>query len=248
MPKFDMGAAWEDSMLLLRSHSALTGAIAAVFLFLPTLAVSWFGPVPIEPAAGSSFDQVMATMRANVIQAVPYQLFVAIVSGIGGIGILRLWLSRSGISVGEALVFALTMVPTVIVIQLLSGLIVGVGFVLLIVPGLYLWARLAIVAPVVADQSERNPLAAIRQGWTLTKGNGWRIFLFMFLVTLVILVIAVILAGVTAAVLGTGEGIARMLTGLVEGAVAAISGMVTLAIAAATYRQLAVRAASDIFS
>src|SRR5690606_38025781 len=121
MPKFDMGAAWEDSMLLLRSHSALTGAIAAVFLFLPTLAVSWFGPVPIEPAAGASFDQVMATMRANVIQAVPYQLFVAIVSGIGGIGILRLWLSRSGISVGEALVFALTMVPTVIVIQLLCG-------------------------------------------------------------------------------------------------------------------------------
>jgi len=119
MPKFDMGAAWEDSMLLLRSHSALTGAIAAVFLFLPTLAVSWFGPVPIEPAAGASFDQVMATMRANVIQAVPYQLFVAIVSGIGGIGILRLWLSRSGISVGEALVFALTMVPTVIVILLM---------------------------------------------------------------------------------------------------------------------------------
>jgi hypothetical protein len=52
MPKFDMGAAWEDSMVLLRSHGALTWAIAAVFLFLPTLAVSWFGPTPIQPATG----------------------------------------------------------------------------------------------------------------------------------------------------------------------------------------------------
>lgn len=247
MPKFDMGAAWEDSMVLLRSHSALTWAIAAVFLFLPTLAVSWFGPTPIEPATGATFEQIITAMRANMMQALPYQLLVAVVAAIGGIGILRLWLSRSGVSVGEALTFALTMVPTVVAIQIVTGLVVGVGFVLLIVPGLYLWGRLAIVAPVVADRAERNPITAIQEGWALTKDNGWRIFLFLFLVTLVIMIIAGILGGIVAAAFGTGEGIGRIVTGLVAGGVAAVSGMVTLAIAAATYRQLAIRISGDVF-
>lgn len=247
MPKFDMGAAWEDSMLLLRSHSALTWAIAAVFLFLPTLAVSWFGPAPIQPATGATFEQIIAAMRANMMQAIPYQLLVALISAIGGIGILRLWLSRSGISVGEALTFALTMVPTMIAIQLMMVLIFGIGFVLLIVPGLYLWGRLAIVAPVVADRAQRNPFTAIQEGWGLTKGNGWRIFLFLFLVTLVIMVIALILGGIVAAIFGSGEGVGHILTGLVAGGVAAVSGMVTLAISAATYRQLAMRHSGDVF-
>ena len=55
MPKFDMGAAWDDSLNLMKSHSALTGTIAAFFLFLPTLAVAWFGPQAVEPAAGADF-------------------------------------------------------------------------------------------------------------------------------------------------------------------------------------------------
>lgn len=247
MPKFDMGAAWEDSLVLLRSHSALTGAIAAVFLFLPTLAVSWFGPTPIQPPAGAAFEQVMATMRANMVQAFPYQLFIAVISAIGGIGILRLWLSRSSTSVGEALLFAMAMVPTVIVIQLATGLMLAIGFLLLIVPGVYLWGRLAIIAPVVADQGVRNPLAAIREGWTMTKGNGWRIALFLFLVTLVIAIITLV-AGIIVTAVGTDEGIGFILAGLIKGVAAAFSGMVTLAITAATYRQLALRAASDIFS
>ena len=51
MAKFDMGAAWDDAIQLLKAHRPLTGTIAAVFLFLPALAVAWFGPAPIEPPA-----------------------------------------------------------------------------------------------------------------------------------------------------------------------------------------------------
>ena len=60
MAKFDMGAAWEDSVALLKSHTTLTGTIAAVFLFLPALAVAWFGPAPIEPPPGATLEQAQA--------------------------------------------------------------------------------------------------------------------------------------------------------------------------------------------
>jgi hypothetical protein len=66
-------------------------------------------------------------------------------------------------------------------------------------------------------------------------------------VTLVIVILAGILGGIAAALFGAGEGIGHILTGLVAGGVAAVSGMVTLAIAAATYRQLAIRHSDDVF-
>jgi hypothetical protein len=272
MPKFDMGAAWDDSVVLLKSHSALTLTIAAVFFFLPTLAVSWFGPVPIEPAANATFEQVMATFQESARQAVPYQLLTAVITAIGGVGIMRLWLSRTGISVGDALVFALKMTPTMIAIQLIFGFGVGVIAVALFLPGfaagggavgvlllfiaallflgvcLYLWGRLAVVSPVLVDRGLVNPFGAVGEGWRLTKDNGWRIALFMFLVTLVVLIIAVMLGGLVAAVVGTGDGIGRMLTGLVEGAVAAVGGLVSAAISAAAYRQLAIRGSQDTFA
>lgn len=266
-----MGAAWDDSVLLLKSHNALTATIAAVFLFLPTLAVSWFGPVPIEPADTATFDQVMTAARESAMQAAPYQVLISIVAAIGGVGILRLWLSRAGTSVGDALVFALKMIPTMIAVQLLLGVGVGFAAVLLIMPGiaagggaigvlllligvllfialcLYLWGRLAVVSPVLVDRTLYNPLTAIQESWRLTKDNGWRICLFLFLVTLVVVIVAVLLGGVVAAVVGTGDGVGRMLTGLVEGGVAAIGGLVSAAIVAATYRQLASGDPDNIF-
>lgn len=246
MTKFDMGAAWDDSVALLKSHGALTGTIAAVFLFLPALAVAWFGPAPIEPPAGADFPQIVAAMQANFRQLLPYQLLVGLASILGTVAILRLWLSRTGTSVAEALTFAAMLFPTMIVAQILSGIMLGIGIILLVVPGLYLVGRLALVAPVIADRGIYNPIEAIRTSWDLTRGNGWAVFFFLFLVTVVFLIIALILGGVVG-VIGGGDGIGRMIGGLVEAGVSAVGSLVSIAIAAAAYRQLAVRTAPDVF-
>ena len=248
MAKFDMGAAWDDAVVLLRSHLPLTGTIAAVFLFLPTLFVSWLGPVTPEPPAGATVEQIVALFQTSMREMLPYQLAVAIVSAVGGIAILRLWLARTGTSVGDALGFAAMLVPTMIVVQILLGLALGIGFLLLIVPGLYLWGRLALVSPAIADSGIRNPIAALQESWQLTRGNGWRLFLFLFLVTIVIFIVAMILGGILVAVAGAaGDGVGRLLTGLVEGGVTGAGGLVSLAVTAAAYRQLAIRGAQETF-
>lgn len=271
MPKFDMGAAWDDSMVLLKSHSALTGTIVAVFFFLPRLAVSWFGPVPIEPADDATFAEVVAAMSAGMRQILPYELLVSMIGAIGGVGILRLWLSRIGISVGEALVFAIKMIPTIIAVQiiLMLGMLVigGLGILpgmkaggvigsLLLVIGLfaflgltiYLWGRLALISPAIADRSIYNPLAAIGDSWKLTKGNGWRVALFLILVMLVIRIAFGLLVLVVGAVAGTGEGAGQLIIGVAEGIAEAATGVVGVALTAAAYRQLAIHSGKDIFS
>ncbi len=247
MVKFDMGAAWDDTLQLLKSHSALVGTIAGVFLFLPALAVAWFGPVPIEPPAGADFNQVMETFRESFRQAIPGQILVALCTLIGTAGILRLWLSRTGTSVGEALTFGLMFFPTMLAIQILCGFAMGLGFILLIIPGLYLLGRLALVAPSVADRSLYNPFEAIRTSWDLTRGNGWAIFFFLFLVAIVIIIAALIVGGVVSVIAGTEPGFGRMLGGFIEAVFGAIGSLVSIAVSAAAYRQLALRSSSDVF-
>lgn len=247
MVKFDMGAAWDDSVALLKSHAALTGAIAAVFLFLPSLVVAWFGPTPIEPADGANLAQVLAALQENGRQVLPYQLGVALFALIGTIGILRLWLSRSGTSVGEALTFAAMLFPTMVAVQFLTGVMLALGFLLLIVPGLYLVGRLALVSAVVADRGIYNPIEAIRTSWALTRNNGWAIFFFLFLVTIVVVIAALIVGGVAGIVAGGEAGFGRMLGGLIEAAFGAVGSLVSIAISAAAYRQLTIGSTSDVF-
>jgi hypothetical protein len=74
---------------------------------------------------------------------------------------------------------------------LLSSLIVGVGTLLLIIPGVIFYIRYAFVtqAIVVEDQTGTGSLT---RSWELAKGNFWRIFGSLLL--------AIILAGIVSAV------------------------------------------------
>src|SRR3546814_15702229 len=74
----------------------------------------------------------MLATREDLEHAIPYQILVGLISAIGGVGILRLWLSRSVVSVGEALPFALMMAPTMIAIQILLGLMIAAGALILL--------------------------------------------------------------------------------------------------------------------
>lgn len=239
MPKFDMSAAWEDCLQLMRAHSALTLAIAAVFLFLPTLAFAWFGPIPAEPPKGADLEQIMTLVRENFRQELPGRVVAALVGLVGSVAILRLWLARGSTSVGEALTLALTLFPTMLAAQLLASIALFGGLVLLILPGLYLAGRLALVSPVIADRGTRNPFEALRTSWDLTRNNGWAIFFFILLVTIVIAIAGVIVGSIVMAVVGNGEGVARIVNGFVEAGFSAIASFASLAIAAAAYRQLA---------
>lgn len=247
MTKFDMGAAWDDTLLLLKSHTGLIVAIAGVFFFLPALAFAWFGPVPVEPPAGADFNQLMASFRESARQMIPGQVVVALSTMVGTVAILRLWLARTGVSVGEALTFGLMLFPTMLAVQILTGIAIGIGVVLLIVPGLYLVGRLALVAPAIADRAIYNPIEAIRTSWDLTRDNGWAVFFFLLLVALVIFIVALIIGGVLAVVAGSGPGFGHMAGGFVEAAFGAISSLFSVAVAAAAYRQLALRTASGVF-
>lgn len=58
----------------------------------------------------------------------------------------------------------------------LMALIIGVGFILLIIPGIYLACKLAFIPYLVVDK-KMDGAEAIGASWKMTKGFGWEVFL-----------------------------------------------------------------------
>jgi len=63
----------------------------------------------------------------------------------------------------------------VVIANILVGVIVGIGFALLIVPGIIFACRLAFVSYLVMDQ-KMEAIEAVKKSWEMTRGYSWTIF------------------------------------------------------------------------
>ena len=68
----------------------------------------------------------------------------------------------------------------VVIANIVVGVIVGLGIVMLIVPGIIFACRLAFVPYLVVDR-EMDVMDALRVSWDMTRGYGWQIFFMGFL-------------------------------------------------------------------
>ena len=67
-----------------------------------------------------------------------------------------------------------------VIANIVVGVIVGLGIVMLIVPGIIFACRLAFVPYLVVDK-EMDVMDALRVSWDMTRGYGWQIFFMGFL-------------------------------------------------------------------
>jgi hypothetical protein len=67
-------------------------------------------------------------------------------------------------------------------VSLLTGIGVGLGLFLLVVPGLILFTRWSLAVPAVMLEG-RSPRDAMRRSAELVKGHGWRVFAIFLTVT-----------------------------------------------------------------
>jgi hypothetical protein len=86
-------------------------------------------------------------------------------------------------------------------VSILFGIALGIGFVLLIVPGLILMVIWSVVAPVTVLERP-GAFAAFGRSRELVRGNGWNVFGVILLVFLTVAVIS-IGAGLLAVSLGS---------------------------------------------
>jgi hypothetical protein len=89
------------------------------------------------------------------------------------------------------LALALRRVPALVALTLLNMLVVGVGVVLLVIPGLYLLVALWMALPLLILEGS-GPIAAMQSSLRLVRGNWWRAFA-MLLVMIAIYFVFIVL-------------------------------------------------------
>jgi len=235
--QFSYSAIWDDTIRLTRQHFPLLVAIAGVFIFLPSLILA----VMLPPAelSGLSPDRMIQAMMDHWQRVAPWYVLGTLVTMVGTAAMLRLVFARD-VTVGAALAFGLALLPFYFLLQLLISVILLIGFILLIVPCLYLVGRLAPAAALMVAEKRRNPLDTISRSFAITKGRGWAVFGLVFIVGIV----GGISVGVANTLLGivfhlaAGRELATLLMAIVSCALSAAFATLIVMLYAAIYRAL----------
>ena len=88
-----------------------------------------------------------------------------------------------------------------VAVSILFGIGVGIGFILLIVPGVILLVIWSVVAPVTVLERP-GVFAAFRRSRELVRGNGWNVFGVIVIVFVIVFVISIV-AGLATSGLGS---------------------------------------------
>ena len=99
---------------------------------------------------------------------------------------------------------------------LVMTVVIGIGFLLLVVPGVILACRLILTPYLVMDR--RMPaIDAIKESWQLTTGHGWTVFFMMLLaIPIVIAGLFVFGVGVLFSIIWIGLAFAALYIGICD--------------------------------
>ncbi|WP_086619968.1 glycerophosphoryl diester phosphodiesterase membrane domain-containing protein [Erythrobacter tepidarius] len=268
--KLDMGKAWTQATALIGANKDTISALAGLFFFLPSFAAGLMMPevgatLPVSGPGQSgdpqaAMQQAMDQFAALYADSWPALVAISIAGFIGSMSLLALLTDRGHPTVGEALGKGVRSIPSYIAAQLLSALAAGVAIgvplallaalappvvvaiagLALVVLVIYVAVKFSLIAPVIAIDEERNPVAAIARSWRLTKGNSLRIFAFFVLLFVVIVIIGALVQGILTLILSAAGGeVARIGIAAVNALVNAIITVIFLVVLAAVHRQLA---------
>lgn len=101
-------------------------------------------------------------------------------------------------STGSALAFALRLVPSAVITGIAWLLLVGVGTVLLLVPGIWLWGMFQLWFVAMCAE-ELGPLRALGRSWQLVERNWWRTTTVVTVALIVISIVAMTASGIAVA-------------------------------------------------
>ncbi len=82
----------------------------------------------------------------------------------------------------------------IIVVNILCAIIIFIGFILFIIPGIYFLCKLAFVRYLVVEE-KMDPIGAIQESWNMTDGHALTIFL-MGLLAIPICIAGILLFGI----------------------------------------------------
>lgn len=245
--KLDLSACWNDVMHLFRANRELLLSVAGVFILLPSLAFAMFAPQPVSPP-DADLQTIYQGMQQFYTDNVLWILLVGLANGFASVVMLVLILDRSQPSVGESLRRGLSILLPYYAMGVLSSVLVFLGSLAFVLPGIYIFVKLLIAGPVMVAERTYSITAPMRRSWALTKGNSGRILLFVVVVAVTAFFVYLTTVTVIGVVirLGMAGDMADTLTTLIDAVLSMFLSVLTVCVYAAVYRQLAAPDAEQV--
>lgn len=143
--------------------------LVAPFTLLPAVAIELLGPPPVATLSEMSGQQLVIRL-----------LLPSLIGAIGQLAATHLVL-RLDQTPRDALAAAIIVYPVYVLVQLVASLPVALGLLLLLVPGIWLFARLLFLSGAVVLFEPATPARLLQRCWTLSAENGLPLTLFLVL-------------------------------------------------------------------
>jgi hypothetical protein len=181
------------------SFERIFGLYAHQFAVLIPTAIVIFVPLATIAGIASRTNSVALSLIDLVLSLIGQALYTgAVVEAVNDM--------RNGsrdFTLGDLLRSAAPFVLTLVFAGFLFGMIVGVGLLLFIVPGLVFLTWFCLIAPIVVVERQ-GVFAAMTRSRALVVGNGWRVFGVMLVTFLIVAVVGGVFGRIAHAVSGSG--------------------------------------------
>ncbi|MGD9735641.1 MAG: hypothetical protein AB7V58_08550 [Solirubrobacterales bacterium] len=206
--KLSVGEALSEVFAIYRENAGVLIPLAFWLFFVVAI---------VQGLAGDSLVLLLVGALLNVVASILYQgMVVSLVRDVQD--------GRRDLSVGDLYRQVTPVLGTLIAASILYGIVVALGFVLLIVPGLILLTIWALIAPAIVIEN-RAVIASSGRSRELVKGYAWPVFGTVLSAALITIVVGAILLSIAAAI---ADGpILRIILGLLASSVTApVGGLV----------------------
>ena len=242
--KLDYRALAKDARASFAAHREAIIAIAGFFIFMSNWIAGYLAP----PLVLENFDdttKVIAAFSSYFEANWPVLLPAMLVTMYGSLALYVLISGRKLAQVGDALVIAAALFPTYLTATILTGWATFAGFLLFIIPGLYLTGRFAVLPAVIAQDPALGIIDAVKQTWATTRACGWAIVILTLFIGVAIRLVSGIVgdavAGICQAI--AGEGGIPIVQAAVSAFFAAVEAVIYVIAATAVNRQLGAQTA-----
>jgi len=160
----------------------------------------------MQPTPGESIDFGLVGIVWVVTLVLSLLLWVPVVAKIHAVQ------HGESLTAAEAIALSLRKFPVLLAVVLLLSVALGVGFALLLIPGLILAVYL-VFAPIAAITDGKGPIDSFKYSFELVRGRWWRTAVLLTIIGIVAIVLYLLIGvvvGVFVAISGNAEQLQQL--------------------------------------
>jgi len=198
--QFSIGRVVERAFTAFTANFVAYAVVAVIFVALPTAAVAWFQRDFMVEASGATPGLGLFSSPIGWCEWLGVQLFHIAMAAAAQAAIIYgviTGLSGRKAALGEMLSKGLGSWWPLVLIGICTGVMTGLGYLLILVPGIMLAIRWLVAIPAQVMES-RGVFASMGRSAELTKGNRWSIFGLLIVTFLIMIAIELVVGLVVA--------------------------------------------------